>query len=436
MGGGAIGGITAAKLAADVVVLDANAEHAAAMREPGLVINDGPPVPLDVVESVDALDGAFDFALIAVKAPLHHVVLEPLVARGGIDTFVSMGNGLIQDRMEGIVGAGNLLACIVEWGGSNVGPGQLVRDSEGGYMLGELDGVSRSRAGELAAALEPVGPVRITDNVRGMIWSKLLINSTFTGLSAVSGLRYGGVAEQGRDAVFALWAEGVAVGDAQGLQLERVHVDPHRFDDAALADYMACSGNVRPSMLQDLDAGRETEVDVVNGGVASRGTRARHPDPVQRPRGRAGALDGTGRALPGPALVGLRERGADDQRHRQLNPGGRPRRGVQVVLEAVLAELARDQHVEDHEAGGLDGDADDPEHDRVVEAVPAGAGEVDREVQDEPERDQGGRGDQAGSLVALHHELAELPGGQQVEHDEAGDKYREPDAAVREHLQD
>ena len=121
------------------------------------------------------------------------------------------------------------------------------------------------------AALEPVGPVRVTDNVRGMIWSKLLINSTFTGLSAVSGLRYGGVAEQGRDAVFALWAEGVAVGDAQGLKLERVHVDPHRFDDAALADYMAGSGNVRPSMLQDLDAGRETEVDVVNGGVAARG---------------------------------------------------------------------------------------------------------------------------------------------------------------------
>ena len=279
VGGGAIGGITAAKLAADVVVLDANAEHAAAMRDPGLVINDAPPVPLDAVESVDALEGAFDFALVAVKSPLHRTVLEPLVERGGIDTFVSMGNGLIQDRMEGIVGAGNLLACIVEWGGSNVGPGHLVRDSEGGYMLGELDGVERERARVLAAALEPIGPVRITNNVRGMIWSKLLINSTFTGLSAVSGLRYGGVAEQGRDAVFALWAEGVAVGDAQGLSLERVHVDPHRFDDAALSEYMAGSGNVRPSMLQDLDAGRETEVDVVNGGVASRGRELAIPTP-------------------------------------------------------------------------------------------------------------------------------------------------------------
>ena len=58
--------------------------------------------------------------------------------------------------MEGIVGAGNLLACIVEWGGSNVGPGRLVRDSLGGYMVGELDGslsdrARRTGAGALAA---------------------------------------------------------------------------------------------------------------------------------------------------------------------------------------------------------------------------------------------------------------------------------------------
>ena len=183
-----------------------------------------------------------------------------------------MGNGLIQDRMEGIVGEGNLLACIVEWGGSNVGPGELVRDSLGGYMVGELDGTISDRAQALARALEPVGRTRVTDNVRGMIWSKLLINSTFTGLSAVSGLRYGGAASEGRDAVFCLWKEGVAVGDAQGLELVAIHdVHPHEFDEAGLATMMEHMANVRPSMLQDLDAGRETEVDVVNGGVAGKG---------------------------------------------------------------------------------------------------------------------------------------------------------------------
>jgi 2-dehydropantoate 2-reductase len=282
VGGGAIGGITAAKLQCDVTVLDANAEHAAAIRDPGLVYEeDGAEhrAALQAVTSADQLQGEYDYALVAVKAPLHRVALEPLVERGGIATFVSLGNGLIQDRMESIVGAGNLLACIVEWGGSNVGPGRLVRDSHGGYMVGELDGSDSERARVLARELEAVGPVRVTRNVRGMIWSKLLINSTFTGLSAISGLRYGGVAEQGRDAVFALWREGVAVADAQGLELESVHVDPHRFDEAALVEYMQGSGNVRPSMLQDLDAGRETEVDVVNGGVATKGRECGVPTP-------------------------------------------------------------------------------------------------------------------------------------------------------------
>ena len=274
VGGGAIGGITAAQMAGDVVVLDANTEHVAALRE-GLVYEqegEERTAVLDAVASVDELEGAFDFAMVAVKSPLHHVALEPLVARGGIGAFVSMGNGLIQDRMEAIVGKGNLLACIVEWGGSNVAPGRLVRDSLGGYMVGELDGTISERAKTLAAALEPVGRTRVTDNVRGMIWSKLLINSTFTGLSAVSGLRYGGVAEQGPEAVFALWAEGVAVGDAQGLSLERIHdVEAHEFGPEALAVMMDHMANVRPSMLQDLDAGRDTEVDVVNGGVAGKG---------------------------------------------------------------------------------------------------------------------------------------------------------------------
>jgi 2-dehydropantoate 2-reductase len=283
VGGGAIGGITAAQLDADVVVLDANEAHVAALRSPGLVYEqegEERTAVLDAVCTVDELDGEFDYALVAVKSPLHRAALEPLVRRGGIATFVSMGNGLIQDRMESIVGRGNLLACIVEWGGSNVGPGRLVRDSLGGYMVGELDGTLSERARVLAAALEPLGPARVTGNVRGMIWSKLLINSTFTGLSAVSGLRYGGVAAERPEAVFALWREGVAVGDAQDLELERIHdVEAHEFDADALAVMMRHMANVRPSMLQDLDAGRETEVDVVNGGVASKGRELGIPTP-------------------------------------------------------------------------------------------------------------------------------------------------------------
>ena len=283
VGGGAIGGITAAKLTGEVgrvVVLDANERHVARLRDPGLTYEEAGAehsVVLDAVSSPAELDGDFEFALIAVKSPFHRAALEPLVALGSIGAFVTLGNGLIQDRIAELVGAERLLSCLVEWGGTNLGPGRLVRDTIAPMVVGELDGSERERTRLLARCLESVAEVRVTRNLRGQIWSKLLVNTALTGLSAVSGLRYGGVAEhpEGRTALYEIWAEGFAVGWAEELVLERVlDVEPRELvdrDDAALARMMAIAGNTKPSMLQDLEQGRATEVDVVNGGVAARG---------------------------------------------------------------------------------------------------------------------------------------------------------------------
>ena len=304
VGGGAIGGITAALADADVVVLDANEAHAAKLNDPGLVINDGAPVKVEAVTSVDQLEGEFDFALIAVKSPLHEVVIPPLVERGEIEAFVTLGNGLIQDRIEAMVGEGNLLACLVEWGGSNVGPGELIRDSEGGYVVGELDGMLTERARRLGEGAQADRHhahhrQRARDDL-----DQAQVNSTFTGLSAVSGLRYGGVAEQGPEAVYALWEEGVQVARAQGLELGEMHdVHAYEFGPEGLAQMMRHMANVRPSMLQDLDAGRETEVDVVNGGVASKGRELGIPTPHNDARRRARALDGARRARSRPEVA-------------------------------------------------------------------------------------------------------------------------------------
>jgi 2-dehydropantoate 2-reductase len=281
VGAGAIGGVVAAKLTPAVrrvAVLDADAEHVARMRDPGLVFEERGvehTVRLDAVTTPEALDDRFDLALVGVKAPLHEAALRPLVERDAADAYVSLGNGLIQDRLADIVGRDRLLVCLVEWGGTNLGPGRLVRDTVAPMVVGELDGAERERTRLLARCLEAVGEVRVTSNVRGMIWSKLLLNSAFTGLSAVSGLRYGGVAEHpaGRAAAVGVWAEGLAVGEAEGLTLEPVlGVAPREVtpDGDAVERMMAIAGNTKPSMLQDLEAGRGTEVDVVNGGVAAR----------------------------------------------------------------------------------------------------------------------------------------------------------------------
>lgn len=294
VGGGAIGGITAAKLTGRVrrvTVLDTDAEHVRRLRDPGLEFSEAgrwSRMALEAVRAPAELEDPYDFALVAVKAPVHRAALEPLLAANVAQTFVSLGNGLIQDDLANLVGADRLMACLVEWGATNLGPGRLARDTVAPMVIGELDGSVRHRTRLLARCLESVGDVRLSRNVRGQIWSKLLVNTAFTGLSAVTGLRYGEVAAHpdGPAVARAIWVEGVAVGEAEGLRLEPVlGVAPHELADPAaagpaLARLMAVAGNTKPSMLQDLEAGRPTEVDVVNGGVAQRGRTHGIPTPL------------------------------------------------------------------------------------------------------------------------------------------------------------
>ena len=304
VGAGAIGGITAAKLTERVervVVLDTNKEHVARLREPGLTYEEEGAehtVPLEAVGSADELEGEFDFALIAVKSPFHRAALEPLAATGKIASFVSMGNGLIQERMAEMVGAERLLSCSVEWGGPTSGLGASSRDTIAPMVIGELDGAERDRTRLLARCLEAVGDVRLTHNMRGQIWSKLLVNSACTGLSAVSGLRYGGVAEHedGRAALYAIWAEGVAVAEAEGVELDEVlDVRAARARRARRRRAGADDGDRRQHQAVDAAGPRAGPRD---GGrrrqrqrrPARAGALDRHA--VQRPRRRARARHG------------------------------------------------------------------------------------------------------------------------------------------------
>ena len=290
VGAGAIGGVTAAKMTNEVrrvAVLDANEEHVERMKGEGLLVDDlgeERRVRLDAYADPAELDGPFDFALITLKAPHLESALGPLLDRGLVQTFVSLGNGLVQERIAGIVGGERLIWGTVEWGSTNLGPGRLARTTQGPFIIGEPDGEIRVRTRLLADALGTVDEARVTENIRGQVWSKLLVNSTFSGLGAVSGMLYREVVEDpdGREAVLALWREGYDVGQAQNLELEevlgvpaeslvvRAPEDRERADEA-LEVAMQQAGATKASMLQDLERGIETEVDVINGAVVEKG---------------------------------------------------------------------------------------------------------------------------------------------------------------------
>jgi 2-dehydropantoate 2-reductase len=290
VGAGAIGGVTAAKMAGGmrrVSVLDADKEHVRLMRDPGLLLDElGEERRVRLAAHADpgAFENPFDFALVTLKAPHLEAALRPLVERDLAETFVSLGNGLVQDHIAGIVGGGKLIIGTVEWGATNLGPGHLAQTTRAPFVVGEPDGVTRDRTRRLAEALGTVADVRVTQNIRGQVWSKLLVNSAFSGLGAISGLLYREVVADpaGREAALAVWREGYDVGLAQGIALDEVlgvpaealvvrdPEDRSRADEA-LEVAMGYAGATKASMLQDLERGAKTEVDVINGGVVEKG---------------------------------------------------------------------------------------------------------------------------------------------------------------------
>ena len=280
VGAGAIGGVTAAKMADEVrrvSVLDADKEHVRLMRDPGLLLDElgeERRVRLAAYADPGGFENPFDFALVTLKAPHLEAALGPLVERDLAETFVSLGNGLVQDRIAAIVGGGKLIIGTVEWGATNLGPGHLAQTTRAPFVVGEPDG----------EALGTVADVRVTQNIRGQVWSKLLVNSAFSGLGAISGLLYREVVADpaGREAALAVWREGYDVGLAQGIALDEVlgvpaealvvrdPEDRSRADEA-LEVAMGYAGATKASMLQDLQRGAKTEVDVINGGVVEKG---------------------------------------------------------------------------------------------------------------------------------------------------------------------
>jgi 2-dehydropantoate 2-reductase len=290
VGAGAIGGVIAAKLARaghDVTALDANREHVARLTSPGLRLDElGTPsvVPVPAVADIAGLRGPFDFALLTLKAPFLEPVLTELASRGLVRTFVSLGNGLIQPRVAAITGPERLITGVVEWGATNIGPGHVAQTTRAPIILGRSGpcGPELGGPGQLAGILDAAAPTVIVADIQGHVWAKLLLNSTFSGLGAVSGLTYAQVVAEppGEWLAYRLWTEGYDVAVAAGLRPGEVagirpadlavHAEADRpRAGAALAALLSRLGPTKASMSQDLERGSPTEVDVINGAVVA-----------------------------------------------------------------------------------------------------------------------------------------------------------------------
>lgn len=279
MGAGAVGCYYGAMLAraGHAVVLIGRPSHVEAVRANGLRLETktfDEQVLLDASTDASAVQGA-DLVLFCVKSTDTESAaaqIRPHLAPGAL--VLTLQNGVDNDeRVRAALPSHDVAAAVVYVATEMAGPGHVKHHGRGELVIAPL-----RRSDEVAQALIAAGvPTQISDNVRGALWAKLVLNCAYNALSAVSQLPYGelvqgtGVSDVIRDVV----AECLAVAKAEGV------VIPGDVD-AAVRGIAQSMPSQYSSTAQDLARGKRSEIDHLNGLVVRRGEALGVPTPANR----------------------------------------------------------------------------------------------------------------------------------------------------------
>ncbi len=311
VGTGAVGGYVGAHLVKgghDVTFIDMWPENVEAMRTKGLRVKHLKDVPEFTVKpralhitDVQGLinEAPIDIAFVCVKSydtAWATMLIKPYLAPNGY--VVSLQNCINEPVVASVVGEDRTLGSIA----SSItveltGPGEVFRaagKSGNGhtvFRVGQPDGKITDRVKQVRDLVALSDSAKVTDNLMGERWSKLVINGMGNGMSAVTGMksRDSIASEVHRHFMAKLGSEIIRIGKAKGLRLEEIfHLDPDVISLAGTGDHNALrvydesrlasiakpgGGEHRPSMGQDIFKGRRTEIEFMNGMVVAEGKK-------------------------------------------------------------------------------------------------------------------------------------------------------------------
>jgi 2-dehydropantoate 2-reductase len=285
-GTGGVGGYFGACLARaghDVVFL-ARGTNLAALQSSGITVEsidgDFHLSRITAVESVAGLDPVA-LVLVTVKSYDTAAIARQIAPLVGEDTIVlSLQNGIENENLlASVLDLPPLMGAMTEIGAELVSPGVVRHVAEGTIFFGEMTGHESAR-GRATAELFTAAGVRhqLSRDMPLMLWSKLSWNAAHNAVTAITHTTAGAAASipDTAEVLRAAMHEVVAVARAQGILL-----DPTRVD-TTVAHSRQHLGELRTSMLQDLERGRRLEYDAINGAVIRFGEAVGVPTPVNR----------------------------------------------------------------------------------------------------------------------------------------------------------
>ena len=301
-GAGSLGTILGAfinKAGVPIELITRNVAHVEALKAKGAqvvgTVQFSQPV---TAYTPDEMNGQYDILFLMTKQQHNAEVVQLLkgfLAPDGV--LVTFQNGLPEMQIAEVLGEERVLGCTVAWGATLQAPGVCELTSEPDALSFSLGGISSQRNkhfNKVKELLEMMGTVDVEENFIGTRWSKLLINAAFSGMSAVLGCTFGEAAKprESRRIVQALIKECIDVCRVGGIRIEPVQGK----DIVKLLDYnnslkrtfsffiipiaIRKHAKLKASMLQDIEKGKPTEVDAINGAVSDYGRKVGCPTPM------------------------------------------------------------------------------------------------------------------------------------------------------------
>lgn len=296
LGAGSLGtimGAVVSKNGGDVVLVDSYKEHVDALNEKGATVTgylDLKNIPVKAI-TPDQMDGIYDVVIVLLKQTANAVALRNLLPFINENSVVcTLQNGIPEEAVAAIVGTDRTVGGTVGWGGGWIAPGVSQLYTKPEHMrieIGSLDGAITEKLKRVEAFLKMAGDVEINTNLLGIRWSKLLMNSALSGMSAALGCTFGEIIDDEKAVRCAAHVadELIRVADLKGIGLEVIipgkDFNELKFDDEAgrdhavefLRDVYSVHRPQKASMMQDMEKGRPCEIDYINGIVSQNGVK-------------------------------------------------------------------------------------------------------------------------------------------------------------------
>jgi 2-dehydropantoate 2-reductase len=284
MGAGAMGSLFGGLLAdagEDVTLIDVWKEHVDAINARGLrIMGISGDRTIEVNSTTDpGKVGPVDLVIIFVKSyDTAEAARDALPMASDGTVFLSLQNGLGNiDKIAEAAGRHRIIRGVTAQGSTMMGPGEIYHAGQGPTVIGELYEASTERVERIAKAFNHAGiHTEISSNIMGALWSKVLVNVGINPLTALTGLRNGELLDHPeiRRVMKRAVEEATMVAQSLGIEMEFYNPVEKVYEVAE-----ATAAN-RSSMLQDVERGRKTEIDTLNGAIAELGGRIGVDTPV------------------------------------------------------------------------------------------------------------------------------------------------------------